>query len=132
VGQPPWFLLHKIVDHFRRREAVIELGNLDVARDFSDVRSVAEAYLRLLQCCPAGKTFNICSGKAHSLEQVLGIMEEIAGYRIEQRVNPNFVRSNEVKLLLGSPARLEAVIGPMEWIPLRETLTWMLNADTPQ
>lgn len=132
VGQPSWFLLPKIVDHFRRRETAIELGNLDVARDFSDVRSVAAAYLRLVQCCPAGKTFNICSGKAHRLEQILGMMEEIAGYRIDVRVHPDFVRSSDVKLLVGNRARLDAAIGPTEWIPLRETLAWMLQTDTPR
>ena len=132
VGQPQRFLVPKIVDHFRRGEAAIELGNLDVARDFSDVRSVAAAYLRLVQCCPAGKTFNICSGKAHSLEQILGMMDEIAGYRIDVRVNPDFVRSSEVKLLVGNRARLDAAIGPTEWIPLRETLAWMLQTDTPR
>lgn len=128
IGQAPHFLLPKIVEHFRKREQRIELGNLDVSRDFSDVRSVADAYLRLIQQPPAGQTFNICSGTALSLQQVLDIMADIAGYRIEVRVNPDFVRPNEVKRLLGSRARLDAVIGTMPWIPLQETLRWMYGA----
>ncbi|AHE98516.1 NAD-dependent epimerase/dehydratase family protein [Thioalkalivibrio paradoxus] len=128
VGQSGRFLLPKIVDHFRRGSRVIELGNLDVARDFSDVRSVVDAYLRLIRHAPAGQTFNVCSGQAVSLEQILEMMAEIAGYRIEVHVNPDFVRANEVKRLHGSRARLEAAVGELPWTPLRETLRWMYEA----
>ena len=125
VGQSNCFLLPKIVEHFRQGKRAIELGNLDVSRDFSDVRSVVAAYLRLIELAPAGQTFNICSGTAVSLDQVLETMAEIAGYRIDVRVNPDLVRANEVKRLLGSRARLDAVVGAMPWIPLSDTLRWM-------
>ena len=131
VGQPHHFLLPKIVEHFRQGQRVIELGNLDVSRDFSDVRSVVDAYMRLIQVAPAGETFNVCSGRAVSLEQVLEIMARIAGYRIEVRVNPEFVRSHEVKSLHGSRARLDATVGEMPWIPLQETLRWMYESRDP-
>ncbi len=61
-GQDQHFLLPKIVGCYRRRQPVIELGNLDVIRDFSDVRFVVEAYRRLLDSDVAGETVNICSG----------------------------------------------------------------------
>lgn len=129
VGQSVSFLLPKIIDHFRRKAPVIELGNLDVARDFSDVRVVAEVYRRLLETPAAvGGTFNVCSGQAYSLQEVLSMAREISGHDIEVRVNPAFVRANEVKRLLGSRARLESVIGPVKNIPLRETVRWMLEA----
>lgn len=131
VGQSTRFLLPKIVEHFRLGRRVIELGNLEVSRDFSDVRSVVDAYLRLIQASPAGKTFNVCSATAVSLDQVLELMAEISGYRIEVRVNPDFVRPNEVKCLHGSRARLDATVGEMPWIPLRETLRWMYAAQGP-
>jgi nucleoside-diphosphate-sugar epimerase len=128
VGQSGAFLLPKIVDHFKRRAPLIELGNLDVARDFSDVRVVAVIYRRLLQTPAAiGGTFNVCSGKAFSLNEVLQMARDITGHTMEVRVNPAFVRANEVKCLLGSRVRLEAAIGPIEDIPLRETLRWMME-----
>jgi nucleoside-diphosphate-sugar epimerase len=125
VGQPPNFLLPKIVSHFQARAPVIELGNTDVARDFSDVRTVASVYRQLLEVAPAGDVFNVCSGVAYTLGDVLRMMAAIAGYAIEVRVNPAFVRANEVKRLLGSAGKLERAIGPLAGIPLEETLGWM-------
>ncbi|MET3550417.1 nucleoside-diphosphate-sugar epimerase [Burkholderia sp. 567] len=127
VGQSPQFLLPKIVGHFQRGERVIELGNIDVERDFSDVRRVADAYRRLLELSPAGGVFNVCSGRAVSLKAVISMMERIAGYAIEVRVNPAFVRANDVRRLQGNDARLQAAIGPLEDIPLENTLRWMFE-----
>lgn len=128
VGQSDKFLLPKIVDHFCRRAPLIELGNIDVARDFQDVRFVAKAYRRLLDAKAIGQTVNLCSGQAHTLTEVIRMMEEMAGYRIEVRVNPAFVRANEVARLTGSNRRLAGLIGPLDIIPLQQTLGWMYEA----
>ncbi|WP_448096575.1 NAD-dependent epimerase/dehydratase family protein [Luteibacter yeojuensis] len=128
VGQAENFLLPKIVSHFQRGERVIELGNIDVARDFQDVRFVADAYVRLLSANAAGQTVNLCSGTSVSLMQVIGMMQEIAGYEIEVRVNPAFVRGNEVARLTGDNRRLRSLIGPLDIIPLRTTLEWMFDS----
>jgi nucleoside-diphosphate-sugar epimerase len=125
VGQSENFLLAKIVSHFRKGARRIELGNLAIARDFSDVRTVAKTYRRLLAAAPAGEAFNICSGRAYSLESLIDMMSDIAGYRIELHVNPAFVRANEVLTLAGNNAKLEGVIGSLDPIPLVETLRWM-------
>jgi len=127
VGQSENFLLPKIVNHIRRRAPVIELGNLDVARDFSDVRRVVHYYRRLLETPAAiGETFNVCSGRAYTLEEVLDKACSIAEYAIEVKVNPAFVRENELKKLIGSRAKLESVVGAVPDIPLDETLRWMI------
>ncbi|MGF6493637.1 nucleoside-diphosphate-sugar epimerase [Luteibacter sp. 621] len=125
VGQAENFLLPKIVSHFQRRAEVIELGNIDVARDFQDVRFVADAYTRLLASDAAGEVVNLCSGTSVSLMEVIGLMQEIAGYTIDIRVNPAFVRGNEVARLTGDNRRLRSLIGPLDIIPLRTTLEWM-------
>ena len=127
-GQSTDFLLPKIVAHARARAPVIELGNLDVARDFSDVRTVAGVYAKLLtEPAAIGGTFNICSGRAVSLREVVEMVSELSGHPLEVRVNPAFVRANEVRTLCGSPDKLEKVIGPLDSIPLRQTLGWMLE-----
>lgn len=128
VGQTDNFLLPKIVSHFRRNEKRIELGNLAIARDFSDVRMVARAYRRLMAVAPAGEAFNVCSGSSHSLANLIDMMSEIAGYHIDVHVNPAFVRANDVLTLSGSNSKLTAVIGQLDPTPLSETLRWMYQA----
>jgi nucleoside-diphosphate-sugar epimerase len=125
VGQDESFLLPKIVAHFRKRARRIELGNLAVARDFSDVRTVVKSYRRLLAAAPGSEAFNICSGRSHTLESVIDMMSDIAGYRIDVHVNPAFVRPNEVLTLAGSNAKLASVIGELPPTPLTDTLRWM-------
>jgi nucleoside-diphosphate-sugar epimerase len=126
-GQTENFLLPKIVSHFQRRERRIELGNLAIARDFSDVRMVARSYRKLLAAAPAGETFNICSGRSNSLAEVIDLCSEIAGYRIDVQVNPEFVRANDVLTLSGSNEKLVRVIGPLDPPSLLETLRWMIQ-----
>jgi nucleoside-diphosphate-sugar epimerase len=128
LGQTENFLLPKIVAHFRKHAPRIELGNLAIARDFSDVRMVARSYRRLLAAAPAGEAFNVCSGQSHSLASLIDMMADIAGYRIDVQVNPAFVRANDVLTLVGSNAKLRAVIGEVEQTPLAGTLRWMYEA----
>lgn len=69
-----------------------------------------------------GDATNVCSGKAVSVEQVLDIMAKIAGYRIDARLIPEFVRSHGLGSLRGSRAHPNATVGKMPWISLQETL----------
>lgn len=128
VGQEAHFLVPKIVSHFVQGAPVIELGNLDVERDFSDVRMVAAAYHGLLEHDCAGDIVNVCSGTPYSLRDILNMMQEIAGYQIDVRVNPAFVRQSEVKTLIGSPQKLRSIVGDIKTIPLSETLRWMYES----
>lgn len=128
VGQSESFLIPKIIQHVRRRAPVIELGNLDVARDFSDVRVVVQYYSRLLAANLAGQTFNICSGNAHTLRQVLEMARSISGHDFAVTVNPAFVRANEVRTLTGDPQRVINAVGAVPSIPLEDTIRWMLSA----
>lgn len=127
-GQSTDFLIPKIVSHVRRAAQEIELGNLDVERDFSDVRAVVDAYARLLETKLAiGGTFNICSGRAVSLRKVIDLVRSISGRDLRVRVNPALIRSNEVMRLWGSSAKLEQAIGPISMPLLEETLRWMIE-----
>lgn len=128
VGQSVDFLLPKIVSHFSEGMREIELGNLDVERDFSDVRMIASAYRRLIELAPAGEIFNVCSGTAVSLSEVLRIVSQRAGYEIAVRVNPAFVRTNDVRRQVGSSKKLMRAIGEVPRISLSETLAWMYEA----
>lgn len=127
AGQSESFLVPKIVRHFAGRAPAIELGNRDVWRDFSDVRDVARSYRVLLEHGHPGEAYNICSGTATSLDEILQMVSEISGHRLEIRTNPAFVRSSEVRRLTGSRTRLDALAPSGPRIPLRETLEWMIR-----
>jgi nucleoside-diphosphate-sugar epimerase len=127
-GQSEQFIIPKIVAHAKARSDFIELGNINVARDFSDVRAVVDSYARLLDAPQAiGGLFNVCSGEARTLGEVLNLAAELMGHRMEVRVNPAFVRPDEVRMLCGSRERLESVIGEVAMPSLKETLAWMFT-----
>lgn len=124
-GQQDRFLVPKIISHFRRRSASIELGNLDVARDFADVRDIAAAYLSLYEVAAASEIVNLCSGRVYGLGDIIAMMNRIAGYEIEVRVNPDFVRANEIKVLGGDNSKFATLTGTAPQYPLLETLQSM-------
>jgi nucleoside-diphosphate-sugar epimerase len=130
-GQDERFLIPKIVGHFARGERVIELGNLDVSRDFSDVADIVDTYAALLESDAQGVTLNVCSGNATSLREIIRMMSELAGYAIEVRVNPAFVRQNEIPRLRGDNRALRLWIGqstdPTPQISLAPTLQRMFS-----
>ncbi len=130
VGQDEKFLIPKIVSHFKRRAPFIELGNLDVSRDFSDVRDVVVAYVALLDSDARSDVFNVCSGEATALRDVLRLMSEISGHDMDVRVNPAFVRANEIPVLRGAYDKLAEAVGFKSRYTLADTLAWMYVADT--
>ncbi len=127
-GQSEAFVTPKIVHAFHRRDPVIKLGNLDVARDLSDIRFVCEAYLRLLQAQSTGQTFNICSGNSIHLLRVLELLREISGHEPRIEVDPAFVRKDEIKELSGSPRRLFEAIGEIPVFSHRDILEHMYRS----
>ncbi len=131
VRQEPHFVIPKIVSHFRERKPELELGNLKVWRDFGDVRKVAQAYASLIAIPEAiGQTINISTGRATSLADIIRICEETTGHSLDVKVNPAFVRENEVQTLTGNPGLLQSLVPDWSPLDIRETLRWMLNADS--
>lgn len=129
VGQSTNFVIPKIVQHARSSTAKIKLGNIDIRRDFSDVRSVADVYLRLLGCPGAvGGVFNLCSGRTYSLREILSVVEEASNHKFDIELDPALVRRHEIGTLYGDGGRLSELIGPIEMPPLEATLKWMLEA----
>lgn len=127
-GQAPQFLIPKLIRHFVQKAEEIELGNLEVEREFNDVRMVCDAYLRLLLKGVPGEAYNVCTGQAYTLPHLIFTLEQITGHRINVRVNPAFVRPNEVHRLCGDASKLKHAIGALEEHALKDTLEWMLQS----
>jgi len=105
-----------------RREPVIRVGNLDVKRDFLDVRDVCDAYIALLERGRRGLTYNVCSGLSYGLRDLLDRLCEIAGVEVKIEVDPDRLRPADTPELRGDPARLERDTGWSPRIPVEETL----------
>ncbi len=128
IGQASHFLIPKIIEHFKRKDKEIELGNLDVSREFNDISFICEVYAKLLKTNKNSKIVNICSNKAIKLLDVISKMNKIAKYQIQVKVNPDFIRKDEIKTLRGSTKELEDLIGKINYIPLTKTLEKMYNS----
>lgn len=135
IGQSTDFLIPKLVSHYARGASTIELGNLDVEREFNDVAMVCHAYLQLLLHGEPGQTYNICTGQPYSLRSVLALLTDITDHTVQVHSNPAFLRTHEVRQLCGQPARLQALLAQhgAAYSPphLRETLQQMLGAINP-
>jgi nucleoside-diphosphate-sugar epimerase len=127
-GQADHFLIPKIVKHFRERAPFIELGNLYVSRDYSDVEDVVGAYVALLESDVRSEVVNICSGRTLALLDIIAMMKDISGHDIDVRVNPDFVRENEVPRLVGSGERLRSLVKLPAPRPFASTLRRMYES----
>lgn len=127
VGQPNHFLIPKIVEHFKKKESSIKLGNIDVWREVNDVRFVVETYKKLIDLNPSGQIINICTGHIHSLKEIIQCCEKITNYHIEIQIDPQLVRNNEIQSLRGDNTVLKKLIGNIHSPSIYETLTWMLS-----
>ncbi len=127
IGQEKHFLIPKIVSHYREDKKEIELGNLNVAREFNDIDYIIDSYYKLMICEAKSITVNLSSNQPIKLLDVIEIMNEIAGYRIKVSINPLFVRDNEIPSLSGSTALLETIIEPDNRKTIRKTLQAMYD-----
>jgi len=101
---------------------ILRVGNLDARRDISDVRSVVDAYLALLASTSLAGPYNVCTGRALRIGDVLATLLGLAEREIEVVPDPERLRPADIPLLLGSPARIERDLGWRPDRPLEQTL----------
>lgn len=132
AGQSPKFALPSIAKQFAEIECSLRppkltLGNIDVERDFSDVRDVVRAYWMLLGSGRAGELYNVCSGYAVSLAKIIKMFEAIAGFKVSIETDSDKVRSNEVMRVCGDPRKIQAEIGWCRQVPFEKTIEDLLQ-----
>ena len=110
-----------------RRPPVLEVGNLTSVRDFTDVRDVVRAYWLLLQRGEPGQVYNVCSGSGTRLSELLRLLVDISGLRIDVRVDQGRLRAGDVPELVGDRSRLTADTGWEPRIPLERSLADLLS-----
>ncbi len=109
------------------RQPVLQVGNLQARRDLLDVRDVVRAYRFLIEQGQSGGAYNVCSGEAYSLEEVVRQLVELSGTGAQVEVDADRLRPVDTPLLCGDPARIRQ-LGWIPQVPLRTTLVDLLAA----
>jgi GDP-4-dehydro-6-deoxy-D-mannose reductase len=106
-------------------EPVLRVGNLEIRRDMLDVRDVVDAYRLLIDGGEPGGVYNVASGHAHRLREIVDTMVELSGTGARVEVERDRLRPVDTPLIQGDPSRLRAV-GWEPRVPLRQTLADLL------
>ncbi len=112
------------------RAPVIKTGNLDVIRDFLDVRDVVEAYLALAQRGVPGEAYNVASGEAHSIDDLLGRLQQLLGWQVTPEPDARLVRRADIPHLVGDPSKLRGATGWKPGLSFDQTLRDLVHAQT--
>lgn len=118
----------RIADIERGRwEPTISVGNLDARRDLTDVRDTVRAYHLMAERARPGEVFNVCSGVAMPIRELLEKLIARARVPVSIAVDPARYRPNDSPLLLGDPARIRARLGWTPEIPIDQTIDDLLD-----
>lgn len=126
-GQSPAFAVASFAKQIaeiknKRQPPSLRVGLLTPRRDFSDVRDVANAYVLLAQRGRVGRVYNVCSGRDHSIKEIVESLLRIGGVEAEIREDPALVRAVETPQLVGDPSLIHKDTGWSASTPLEQTL----------
>lgn len=133
IGQKPEFVIASFVNQFAMakkrgcRSLGLHTGNINLVRDFTDVKDVVIAYAMLLKSGQPGEIYNICSGRGVSLRDVISLLETITGIKARILVDKTLRRSDDPQKIVGDYSKIHAATGWKPRISLKNTLTEMIE-----
>jgi len=101
-------------------------GDTSVKRDFTDVRDVVEAYIALLEKGNNGESYNVCSGKSISLNEIINIIADILSININKRIDSRRLRIIENPDIYGDIGKIKSITGWSPKIKIYDTLSDMI------
>ena len=122
-------LARQVAEVEAERTSCVKVGNLDVVRDFTDVRDVVRAYRLLTQVGKSGEIYNLGTGQGTRLSDALNYLTSLSRRPVEVRVDPDRVRPVDQPLLVADAAKLRAATGWTPTFTIEQTLTDMLQSD---
>ncbi len=131
-GQADRFVFARVASHIVKVEQgkaqpVLEMGDLQVRRDYTDVRDIVRAYISALENCPAGETYNVTSGKPVRLHDGVEILLRLSRVKIEIRQGVIEKRPYDIPFLSGNPEKFHRATGWTAQTPLEKTLSDLLD-----
>lgn len=110
-----------------KQKPVIEVGNLNAIRDFTDVRDMVRGYWLALEKCKPGEEYNICTGKGIKIKDMLNMLLKLANKKIEIKQDPARLRPSDVQILIGDNSKFRKQTGWKPEIPFEKTLRDLLT-----
>ncbi len=109
------------------KEPVIHVGNLEAKRDFTDVRDIVRAYTKIIEKGEPGAVYNVASGVAHSIQELLDTLLSYSGADICVQTDPDRLRPVHIPILQGDATRLCEATGWQPQIPFEQSLQDILE-----
>ena len=106
---------------------MVQVGNLSARRDFTDVRDIVRAYALIAAHGEPGAVYNVGSGQAVMIRELLDLLLEASTVHVEVRLNPELMRPIDIPLVVCDATRLREQTGWAPQLPLRQTLLDILN-----
>ncbi len=125
-GQYKNFIIPKLVEAFKNHDKILKIGNIEVMRDFLDVRDVIRAYITVIENYNDAEIFNVCKGEGVFISGIIGMLEDIAGFKIEMEMSGDLLRKNEITHAIGDNNKLKST-GWMPEYDMIDTLKWMMT-----
>ncbi len=111
----------------KKTNAHITVGNIDIVRDFVDVRDVVKAYTTIVEKGVAGEVYNICSGSGISLKDILENLMIIADFQTPYIVNQDLIRPSDNPIIIGDNSKIKRELGWNPNISIEQSLKDILN-----
>lgn len=118
----------QLVNISENKQRDINVGNIEVSRDFLDVRDVVDAYYHILTKGQKGEIYNVCSGHSYKLKEIIRMIEDVLGIKAEIKVDEGRIRPNEIMMMCGNNHKLRS-LGWKPAIDIKQTLTDMVNCN---
>jgi len=110
-----------------RREPVLRVGNLESRRDITDVRDTVRAYRLLVRHGQPGRPYNVCSGVAHRVQDLLDALMRLSTASIRVEVDADRLRPSDNPIMMGDRSRIAAETGWEPAISIDRTLGDLLD-----
>jgi len=110
-----------------KQAPVISVGNLDARRDYTDVRDMVRGYLLSVEKCEPGEVYNICTGNAEKIGDVLNMLLSMSKVKVEVKEDPSRMRPSDVQVLIGDNSKFVAKTGWKPEISFEKTMTDLLE-----
>lgn len=131
-GQSTQFVVSSFISQLvniadKKSENKMMVGNIDVARDFTDVRDVVDAYYKILTCAQNRQVYNVCSGKATKLRDIIDMASNKLQIKPNIIIDKSRLRSNEIMVVVGDNTKIKSELGWKPKYTLEQTISDIIS-----